>query len=66
MPEMDRIAGARGDSKQKTRQHRRESGALPKQLNRVRSRSSLRGGIHRKPRVIRDALLGDAYEDFAT
>jgi hypothetical protein len=43
---MGQIAAARGDSEQKQGSAAEKSGGLPKKLNRVRSRSSLRGGIH--------------------
>ena len=36
-----------------------KSGDLPEKLNRIRSRSSLRDGAHRKSRVIRGASLQD-------
>ena len=44
-PEMGRIAAARGDSRQKRDGTAEEGGDLPKELNQIRSRSSLRGGI---------------------
>jgi hypothetical protein len=40
------IAVAQGDSKPKQGNIAEKIGDLPKQLNRVRSRSSLCGGIH--------------------
>jgi len=52
---MGRIAAAGGDSRQRRGDITRARGDLPKRLNRTRSRSSLRGGIYWKPRVIRGA-----------
>ncbi|CAM5440028.1 hypothetical protein TMEC54S_03222 [Thauera mechernichensis] len=45
-PEMGRIADARGDSRQKRGNSAEKHGGLPKKFGRIRSRSSLRGGIH--------------------
>jgi len=57
---MGRIADAWGDSRQKRGNSAEKHGGLPEKLDRTRSRSSLRGGIHWKPRVIRGARLLDA------
>ena len=54
--EMGRIADARGDSRQKRCNTAAKCGDWPKKLNRTRSRSSLRAGIHLKPRVTRGAM----------
>ena len=54
-PAIGPIAVARGDSRQERGDTAGKGGAWPEKLNPIRSRSSLLGGIYRKPRVIRDA-----------